>query len=83
MAEEKIELPQEYSITDFAVPAEWFGKTIRELEIRTKHGMTVLGVHRGEDLLINPASTLTLQSGDVVVLLGEVEHMNQLRDRFH
>ena len=79
---EAIELPQDYSISDFAVPADWSGKSIGELEIRTKHGMTVLGVHRGEDLLVNPSPELTLQSGDVAVLLGEVAQMNRLRDRY-
>ena len=79
---EAIELPPDYSISDFAVPADWFGKTIGDLEIRTKHGMTVLGVHRGEDLLVNPTPNFALQRGDVAVLLGEVGQMNQLRDRY-
>ena len=79
---EAIELPQSYTIIDFAVPADWFKKSIRELEIRTKHGVTVLGVHREGEFLLNPSPDLTLQSGDIAVLLGEVGQMNQLRDRF-
>ncbi len=79
---ETIELPQEYSIADFAVPSEWFEKSIRELAIRAKYALTVLGVRRGDDLLVNPSPDLVLQSGDITVLLGEVGQMNLLRDHF-
>ena len=79
---EAIELPPDYCITDFAVPPAWFDKSIRELEIRAKHGVTVLSIHRGEERYLNPAPDFVLQSGDITVLLGEVEETNRLRDLF-
>ena len=79
---EAIELPQNYCIIDFAVPPVWFDKSIRELEIRAKHGVTVLSIHRGEDRYLNPAPDFVLQSGDIAVLLGGVEETNQLRELY-
>ncbi len=79
---EAIELPQNYSIDDFALPADWYEKSIRELEIRAKHGVTVLGVHREDGLQVNPSPDFVLQNGDIVMLLGEIEQMNTLRDQF-
>ena len=79
---EAIELPPDYSITDFAVPPAWFDQAIRELEIRAKHGVTVLSIHRGEERYLNPAPDSVLQSGDIAILLGGVGEMNQLRELY-
>ena len=79
---EAIELPPDYSITDFAVPPAWFDQSIRELEIRAKHGVTVLSIHRGEERYLNPAPDFVLQSGDIAILLGGVGEMNQLRELY-
>ena len=79
---EAIELPPDYSITDFAVPPAWFDRSIRELEIRAKHGVTVLSIHRGEDRYLNPAPDFVLQSGDIAVLLGGVGETNRLRELY-
>ena len=78
---EAIELPQNYTIADLTVPAAWFGRSIRDLDIRANHGVTVLGIHRDGDVLLNPAPDLNLQSGDTVVLLGEVEQIDRLREQ--
>ena len=79
---EAIELPPDYSITDFAVPPAWFDRSIRELEIRAKHGVTVLSIHRGEDRYLNPAPDFVLQSGDIAVLLGETGETKRLRELY-
>ena len=79
---EAIELPPDYSITDFAVPPAWFDRSIRELEIRAKHGVTVLSIHRGEDRYLNPAPDFVLQSSDIAVLLGETGETKRLQELY-
>ena len=79
---EAIELPPDYCITDFAVPPAWFDQSIRELEIRAKHGVTILSIHRSEEQYLNPAPDFVLQSGDIAVLLGGVGETNQLRELY-
>lgn len=79
---EAIELPPDYSITDFTVPPAWFDRSIQELEIRAKHGVTVLSIHRGEDRYLNPAPDFVLQSGDIAVLLGETGETKRLRELY-
>ncbi len=79
---EAIELPQNYSIVDFAVPAAWYDKTLRELEIRAEYGVTVIGIRREEELLVNPSPELTLQRSDIAVLLGDADQMKTLEERF-
>ena len=79
---EAVELPQNYSIVDFAVPAAWFDKSLRELEIRAEYGVTVIGVRREEELLVNPSPDFNLQRADIAVLLGDAEQMKTLEERF-
>ncbi len=79
---EAIEMPQNYSTEDFVVPKDWFENSIRELEIRTKYGVTVLGIYRDNEFLVNPSPNLVLQSGDIALLLGEIDQMKLLRDSF-
>ena len=77
---EAIELPQDYDLIDFAVPADWFGHTIRELGIRAIYEVTVTGVRRDDALFINPSPDFAFESGDIAVLLGGISQLNQLRD---
>ncbi len=47
------------------------GKTIKEVELRKKHGVTVLLVKRGTETIYNPDADTLLQSGDTVLAFGE------------
>lgn len=47
------------------------GKTIAQLEIRKKHGVTVLAIRRGEQMLSNPEGDTVVHSGDLLVALSE------------
>jgi len=46
------------------------GRTLQDLELRSRTGVTVIAVRRGDEVLPNPAADLTLADGDVLVLLG-------------
>jgi len=45
-------------------------RTLQDLELRSRTGVTVIAVRRGDEVLPNPAPDLTLTEGDVLVLLG-------------
>lgn len=49
------------------------GKTLAELRLRTKYGVTVLAVQRGKETLTNPSADTQLLPGDIVVLIGTEE----------
>ncbi len=64
-----IELDGEYAIFEVAVPEEWDGKTVVQLDIRKKYGINILGVKT--DGVLNMAvtpDTLLVYSGSVLVL---------------
>jgi CPA2 family monovalent cation:H+ antiporter-2 len=55
--------------------SEVVGKSIAEIDIRGRLGISVLLVRRGKEILRNPAPDLVLKSEDVAVLFGDQEKL--------
>lgn len=64
------ELDGEYSIFELTVPDQWCGKTIFQLDIRKKYGITVLGVRENGKLHMNLAADKIFTEGSSVLILG-------------
>jgi trk system potassium uptake protein TrkA len=60
------ELSPEFSIAEFRLPAEWEGKNLKELKIREKYKINVIGIKIEEDITINPDPTVVLTEGCTV-----------------
>lgn len=46
------------------------GKTIAEGRVRERTGVTVLGIIRGDDTIVNPKANMKLYAGDVLMVAG-------------
>ena len=75
---EYIELSSEYGIVEMAPPAEWLGKTIRSLELRSRYGANVIAVRHGEDLHIPPEIDRALEDDCILVVLGSYKVLEKL-----
>ena len=75
---EYIELSSEYGIVEMAPPAEWLGKTIRSLELRSRYGANVIAVRRGENLRIPPEIDTPLDDDCILVILGSYKVIEKL-----
>ena len=75
---EFIELSSEYGIVEMAPPAEWLGKTIRSLELRSRYGANVIAVRHGEDLHIPPEIDRALEDDCILVVLGSYKVLEKL-----
>ncbi len=58
------------------------GKSIAQIEIRKKHGVTVLAIRRGEQMLSNPDGNTVLHSGDLLVALSEPSKLARFAQHF-
>jgi K+:H+ antiporter len=56
------------------------GRRIRELEIRSRTGASVVAIERGGQRLVNPSPDEELQAGDDVFLLGDASQRRGARD---
>ena len=46
------------------------GKTLTETDLRRTHGLTIVAVGRGDEVMANPDGTLRLMGGDVAYVFG-------------
>lgn len=75
---DRFELDPNNSIVEVVVPAVFDSKTIAELELRRRHGLSVLAVCVGENFEINPSPSLRLQKGWLMVVIGSNKGIDQL-----
>jgi len=68
---EYIELSEEYGIVEVPSPKQWHGKTLKELNVRAKLGVNVLAIRRNGKINVSPSADFIMESGDVVVVLGD------------
>ena len=73
---DQIQLTEEYVIEEVAVPESWIGKTLGEMNIRSRFDVTVVTVRHGEKVVAAPGAGERLMAGDVVLLLGEKKAMS-------
>lgn len=73
-----MELSAEYSIADLPVPPQWQGRTMKEAEIRTRHGVTVLGIRSAAGLSVNPKADDVMHQGEVLVVFGHNDELRKL-----
>lgn len=81
-----IELSRDFSIVELPAPQEFVGRTLKQLELRPRYGLTLIAVKRpGETGIVTniaPSADDVIQPGDVLALLGSNERLAQL-DRLH
>ncbi len=53
------------------------GRSIADLEIRKKTGVTIIAVRRGNAVTTNPDPLFRFQEGDIVLFTGDIESMNK------
>ncbi len=77
-----IELSRDFSIVELPAPPEFVGRTLKQLELRPRYGLTLIAVKRpGETGIVTniaPSADDVIQPGDVLALLGSNERLAQL-----
>ena len=64
-----IKIDNEHAIFEVSVPKDWIGKTIGEIDIRKKYGISILGIKDGKKLNVNvtPSQILSLELSLLVI----------------
>ena len=78
---EFIELTGTYGLSEVRTPKKWVGKSIKELDIRRKYGLNIIGIKesRGsEDMDMSIDGDTFLKEGNVMVLVGSNEKIARI-----
>jgi trk system potassium uptake protein len=65
-----------FSIQEMAVPEEWNNKSLRELSLRPKYGISVIGIHDVlTDQIQSPDADAVLKDSDTLLVAGRDEDL--------
>lgn len=75
-----IEFSDNYSIVETVALKEWENKSLKELNLTKRLGMTILAIKTGERINIVPTSDDIIKKDDIIVILGKNSNLKRLRE---
>jgi trk system potassium uptake protein TrkA len=79
-----VELSRDFSIVEIPAPPEFVGRTLRDLQLRPRFGLTLIAIRRhgdggGADVTnVGPSGDDEIRAGDVLALLGPNAQLSDL-----
>jgi len=75
-----IELSKDYSIVEMKVPLCLNGKTLTEINTRSRFGCSIVALHRTEGIIIAPTGMDQVRTGDIMVIIGSNANIEQFEN---
>jgi len=75
---EEIPIGEKHSLFELKAFDFMLGKTLRELDVRRRFGVSVLAIKRGENLIVNPVGDEKVLPGDILLVLGTTEQLSTM-----
>lgn len=72
-----IELNDEYSIYEIAVPSSWLNKSILEVNVRSKYGISILATKQGNNIYPLPKPEHVFTDSESLMILGKNEDVSR------
>lgn len=72
-----IELNDEYSIYEIAVPAAWLNKSILKVNVRSKYGISILATKQGNNIYPLPKPEHVFTDSESLMILGKNEDISR------
>lgn len=74
----RLELGEDAELAEITAPQSFVGKTLVELDVRRRYGVTVVALRRGGTTLANLGGQERLRDGDVLVTIGAPEAVRRI-----
>jgi len=75
---EEIPIGEKHSLFELKAFDFMLGKTLRDLDVRRRFGVSVLAIKRGENLIVNPMGDEKVLPGDILLVLGTTEQLSTM-----
>jgi potassium uptake protein ktrA len=72
-----IELNDEYSIYEIAVPSSWLNKSILKVNVRSKYGISILATKQGNNIYPLPKPEHVFTDSESLMILGKNEDVSR------
>ena len=75
---ESLELDTEHSIIEMVAPEPITGTPLRDLDLRSRYGVSILAIQHTDKFNVNPSPNDKIYQGDVIVLIGANRDLDKL-----
>lgn len=72
-----MELSKDYLLVEMTVTECMDGKTLSELNTRTRYGVSVVALNQHKGIIVAPTAMDVLQAGDIMVVIGTKDNIDR------
>ncbi|HWJ78847.1 MAG TPA: TrkA family potassium uptake protein [Niallia sp.] len=76
-----LELSDQHSIVEIKASKKLDGKTILDLDIRVRYGITIVAIKRGQDIIVSPQATEQINTNDILIVIGADSDINRFEKK--
>jgi trk system potassium uptake protein TrkA len=73
-----LDVAPRFGIVKVRPPASFVGRSLKDLDLVTRLGLSPVALRRGDNVTINPHRDETLREGDELILIGRDDRLEQL-----
>ena len=77
---DSLNLSDDYSVSEIGLPKNWAGKSLSELSVRNRYGVSVIAIRRDGHLSVHIKPEQALHEGDTLFVLGTSKSIHKLLD---
>lgn len=74
-----LDVAPNFGIEKIRPPRAFLDRTLADLNLKERLGLTPIAIRRGQQVFVNPAREEKVLEGDELILIGRDEHLEQLR----
>ena len=75
-----LEISAGIGVVELIAPSQLWGHSLVECGLRRRLGLTVVAVHRNNEVIVNPGADFRIESGDVLAVVGEIKNAELLHE---
>jgi len=75
-----IEFAPDYSVIEIIPPEKMIGKSLAELDLRSKYNVNVMAIKREEHMNMAPGAGDKILENDIIIVMGKNENLDRIKE---
>ena len=75
---DSLDLSDEYSINEVEIPKEWIGRSLAQIDVRNRYGVSIIAVRRDGHVSVNIDPSEPFHKEDSIYLLGDDKSLESI-----
>nr|WP_217275764.1 TrkA family potassium uptake protein [Niallia circulans] len=76
-----LELSDEHSIVEIKASHKLDGRSIIDLDIRARYGITIVAIKRGKEIIVSPQASESIREKDILIVIGADSDINRFEKK--